>query len=113
LNYVLVATSGQIDDKPNGGASLNCSSTTPCIRLHNGGTIVSFSGTATANAIEFYVDPDSVVTTDGSAKSVQLLLYTSGRVTSRDQATAGTTNSSGNTYGPDTQYDPSWFDWDS
>lgn len=60
MTYLNTDTSSIIDALP-GMVSFTCSSTTPCIKLSNGGMLIfaneTFSGTNTTNAIEFSFDP--------------------------------------------------------
>jgi hypothetical protein len=95
----------------------NCSSAAFCLRLHNGAMLYSFdnsfSGTATTNAIYFYLDPDGRVTdgtTNGPGKSVILLLYTNGHIVSWGDALPATTSSDG-TRSACPGCDPPWFKW--
>lgn len=88
-----------------------------CVRLHNGGMLLwassGFMGTATTNAIYFYYDPDGQVTdgtTNGPGKSVVFWLYYNGRITSYANISANTVYGGG-TVGPNSAYDPPWFQW--
>jgi prepilin-type N-terminal cleavage/methylation domain-containing protein len=61
MNYLSKKTTGFIDGHELEG-NIDCSVTT-CLKLHNGGVIryptsVSFSGTASTNAMSFNFDPD-------------------------------------------------------
>ncbi len=117
MNYVSVQTTGSIDYFQT-ATTMNCLSTRPCLKLHNGGilsytTTWGFGGTSSTNVVQFWFDPDGVVTdgtTNGPGKSIIFELTYTGRVLNYG---------SGNTYcgswgcpfsgGPGV--DPPWFSW--
>ncbi len=116
MNYVQLKTIGTIDDIYR-FATLSCSSTSPCIKLHNGSTLFftsnAFGGTGASNALYYKIDPDGVVTdgtTNGPGKSLALFLYYSGKITDYGNINPGTTDSVvpfG--YNPSPAYTPPWF----
>ena len=117
MNYVNFLTSGNIDDEFGQGTA-SCSSSTPCLKLHNGAVLryrVSsggFGGTATTNGVWFKVDPDGVVTdgtTNGPGKALCLFLYTNGRVA--DIGSIPDTTNQYSTYTANTNSVPPWFSW--
>jgi prepilin-type N-terminal cleavage/methylation domain-containing protein len=116
LNYTSVDTSTSIDWVQTAG-SLSCTATEPCYKLHNGGTLrfmdVYFSGTGTTNAIYFDFDPDGVNSgsTSGPGKSVEFVLYYTGRLTTYGAHTDNTVSSAGTRVNAIPAYDPSWFGW--
>lgn len=95
MNYLSYDTSGTfVDAHPNwsgwsGSGRSACSSTTPCVKLHNGGSLLlndqaTFGGTSSLHLIELSFDPDTVTTgstADGPSKSVQFSLYYNGFLT--------------------------------
>jgi prepilin-type N-terminal cleavage/methylation domain-containing protein len=116
FNYVKYDTTITIDEVHTQGSAA-CSTTYPCIKLHNGAVLMfesgSFSGTATTNAIAFKVDPDGKVTdgtTNGPGKSLNFWLYYNGRLSTHGAIASGTVASTG-TYNPNSAYDPPWFSW--
>lgn len=117
MNYVSVPTSGTLDDVVTQNSVYTCNSGVTCLKLHSGGTLFyntsNFSGTNTTNFIQFYLDPDGVRgssgSADGSSKSLAIVLYYNGRVTTWGNMAANSVNSSG-TYSSGS-YDPSWFQW--
>lgn len=129
MSYVKYSTTGSIDSNYNMTGSYSCSTTYPCVTLHNG-TVIRFydpdpfgSLTTPSYAIIFQVDADGVLTssgtTDGPSKSTELYLYaTNGRVVDRSiidnktycGASGGdATCTSGRAPG---NYTPTWFSWD-
>ena len=117
MNYVSVPTSGTLDDVVTLNSVYTCNSGVTCLKLHSGGTLFydasNFSGTNTTNFIQFYLDPDGIRggsgTADGSSKSLAIVLYYNGRVTTWGNMAANSVNSAG-TYSSGS-YDPSWFQW--
>jgi len=114
MNYVALDTTSMIDrtymDPPE-----QCSATYPCLLLHSGARLSyspsePFAGTVSTSAIYFYLDPDGVVTTNGSGKSVVFFLYVNGRLTTWGNLAPGTYNSGGS-YTADPNRDPSWLSW--
>lgn len=76
-------------------------------------TINPFGGTASTNAVYYYVDPDGQVTdgtTNEPGKSVVLFLYANGRITTWGNLYSGTMNDGGG-YSADPAKDPSWLQW--
>jgi prepilin-type N-terminal cleavage/methylation domain-containing protein len=116
LNYVSTFT-GNID-RGYGDTTMACDASNPCLSLHNGAVLLytpadSFNGTASTNAIYFYLDPDGKVTdgtTNGPGKSILFFLYYTGRVTTWGNASPGT-KSGPMTYSADPSKDPPWFRW--
>jgi len=116
MNYVAVDSSSSIDLMYT-DTTRACTGGYGCIKLHNGGMLLwasgGFMGTASTNAIYFYFDPDGIVTdgtTNGPGKSTCFWLYYNGRITSYANLTAGTIYAGG-TAGPNSSYDPPWFQW--
>lgn len=122
MNYVKVDTTSTIDFHP-GFSFLNCSSSFPCLKLHNG-AVFSYSTTDRFCALDntgvtfFYVDPDGVYgnggTADGPSKSVVFWLYPDGRITTYGTMRAGSLagfGGCGSSWPIVPAYDPSWFSW--
>ena len=114
FNYVSVDTASTIDDIVGYGTQ-NCAPAFPCYRLHNGGLLLdraSFAGTGTTNAMVMHLDLEGNYSgsTTGDGKSVMLVLFYSGRITSRGQLNTGITSSQG-TWGTEPNGDPSWVVW--
>jgi prepilin-type N-terminal cleavage/methylation domain-containing protein len=116
MNYVTYDT-GRVLDDVNGSGSLVCSSTYPCLILHNGSAFqyeagASFSGTSTTNAIWFHIDPDSLYsgTTNGTGKAVGIFLYFNGRMSDEGSIASGTRNSV-QSYTANSNKVPFWFSW--
>lgn len=117
MNYISMDSSGTVIDHIPGFASSICDSSTPCIKLHNGGIVwlydtESFGGTTPLNVLAFRFDPDfsqnTVSTADGPLKAVEFELYYNGQLTTRGLIKAGTTGS----IAPFVSHpDPSWFQW--
>lgn len=110
----------EIDKNPPGSGFWPCGWTSPCFHLHNGAILmarhVSFNGTASTNAISFFLDPDGKPTnadaTASETKSLFLFLYYDGKVSSQGHCRPGTTDS--DLFWPcpmASSYDPSWFSW--
>lgn len=113
MNYVSVATTGTIDDKPADTVTLTCKAAAPCVKLHNGSIIQpmeaqSFGGTSSLHFISFTIDPDGVTT--GKEDSLRVVLYYNGSITSAYHCKTGSV-SSGFTCNPGNNQDPSWFSW--
>lgn len=115
LNYLQLDTSSTIDGLYNWASGFNCSVGNPCIVMHNGSLIwpypVSFSGTASNNALVFLVDPDSgnsSTSTTGPGKSMEIILYYNGRITTRGNASP-TAVSSDQSRSAWPAADPPWF----
>lgn len=116
MNYVVYDTSTVVDDIT-GNSSTTCTSTAPCIRLHNGGILMfdngnAFGGTATTNMIDFRLDPDGVYsgTTNGQGKMLIFALYYNGGIMTWDNLKPGTVGSYGS-YSSNSAAVPSWFNW--
>jgi prepilin-type N-terminal cleavage/methylation domain-containing protein len=116
MNYVAVQTSGSVDLNQ-ADSTISCDpGTTMCLKLHSGAVLhmftIQFSGTASTNALFFYLDPDGVEqsTTDGPGKSVVFFLYPNGRLTNYGGVLAGTQSSAG-PHNACTACDPPWFSW--
>ncbi len=118
MNYVKVDSTGVYDDAGAYNASYACSSGNTCLRLHNGGVLfyqtgMSFGGTATTNAIQYFFDPDGVrdgTATNNLSKSVLFILFFNGRVSSWGKV-ATFTSSSGTNAGGTANNEPVWFSW--
>jgi prepilin-type N-terminal cleavage/methylation domain-containing protein len=123
-NYVKIENSGDFDETP-GSWQATCGSvsgdgTLTCYRLHSGAileatSLNSFNGTATTNAVYFYLDPDGKYsgTTNGPGKSVVFFLYTDGKIKSWGNVYPNTTSGSMlGTYNPTPANDPTWWSWD-
>lgn len=120
FNYISLDTSGTLIDNLPTFASSTCNSSTPCLKLHNGGVlwlqdISTFGGTSNLNVIEFRFDPDAsnrtTSTADGPLKAVQFTLYYDGFITTRGVIKTGSVCSSGSLGGANASLDPSWFTW--
>lgn len=115
MNYVSVQTSGTIDHVV-GFTTITCDSTSPCLRLHNGGTLqvvdANMSGTSSTNATYFHFDPDGKYSgsTTGNGKALQLFLYYNGQITSRNYAQNPSCTELFCPLVP-TFVDPNWFSW--
>ena len=64
MNYVSIETTGTIDHFYSQAASENCTASSPCMNLHNGGKLLMFgchfgSGAST-NVVFLHFDPDGV-----------------------------------------------------
>lgn len=117
MNYVKMDTAGvySIDDE-HGTGSYACSSSTPCLLLHNGAILMawnhSFGSTTNLAAIQYYVDPDAKADLQGlSSASLNLAIYYNGRITTFGSRTAGTSDDRGNLDGNSFYPDPTWFSW--
>ncbi len=118
INYVQYDTSSTVDSVQTLG-SLTCSSTNPCLRMHNGAVLfvegaTSFGGTNPNNMVWVCVDPDGQYsgTTNGPGKALQFGLYYSGRITTRGTLHPNSFNSGGGPVAAVPVYDPPWFSWD-
>lgn len=114
FNYLSVDTSTTIDDIVGYGTQ-NCAGGFPCYRLHNGALLLdraSFAGTGTTNVMIMHLDLDGNYSgsTTGDGKSVMLVLFNNGRITSRGQVPTGITSSQG-TWGTELNGDPGWATW--
>ncbi|HEY9746906.1 MAG TPA: type II secretion system protein [Oculatellaceae cyanobacterium] len=115
INYVSRDTTSNIDGAY-GNGSVSCTGTNVCLRLHNGAVIlipdISFGGTATTNAVYFYVDPDGQDggVPNGTGNSVVFFLYANGRLTTWKNKLANTTTSFG-VEADCASCDPPWFSW--
>lgn len=118
MNYVSVDTVSMVDSHQ-AQTDFSCATQVTCLKLHNGATLfyastAQFGGTATTNAIWYYLDPDGRETdgtTNGPGKSVVFYLYFNGKL-----RTWGTlepnTYGNGNPWTADPNRDPPWFSWD-
>lgn len=105
MNYVATDTTAAMD-------GFTCSSTTPCLLLHNGGALnyptdKSFGGTGTTNELYFVFDPDG---SQNNIQSLAFFLFYQGQVNTAGGFHAASCNSGGcatTTAGAD----PSWFQW--
>lgn len=71
-----------------------------------------WGGTATNNAMLFYIDPDGVYsgTTNGVGKTLEIALYYNGQIRTRGTLVNPTVSGDGSRT-PDTSLDPPWFSW--
>jgi len=96
MNYVRVDTSSTIDSLP-GLGSVSCASAgRRCLKLHNGGTLRITDNNSfcsvNGNQYIFYVfDPDSKYSgsTNGPGKSIQIHVFTNGRINISAEIVAG------------------------
>jgi prepilin-type N-terminal cleavage/methylation domain-containing protein len=100
MSYVKLDTSGATVDAVPTITSVTCSSSTPCLKLHNGGTLYFsseyFAGSNTTNCIQLVFDPNGVPsgsTADSPGKSVQFEIYYDGKITTRGTARASSCHS--------------------
>jgi len=108
MNYVAVDTSAATYTGMTGCSTANI----VCMKLHNGGVLQYnsanvFNGSATTNAVLFNVDPDGT----GTATPATFLLYYNGRLTTAQNAVAGTVANSGatiTTFTTDPAYIQNW-----
>lgn len=112
MNYVSVDTTNQIDGTGTSESNRQCSSSNPCLVLHNGGKLFvgntndgNFSGNNTTNAVAFQFDPDGGV---GGGRSIKFMLYYDGYIKTRGAIRTGTRTSNG-TYSASATADPEWF----
>ncbi len=104
-----------------GLATIGCTTVRPCLQLHNGAVLQAdqdigyFGGTATTQAIFFFLDPDGKITdgtTNGPGKSVRIFLYYNGAIRTSGTMLTGTGNVIHFPGGsPDPSLDPPWFHW--
>lgn len=119
LNYVKIETTCLFDEIPTGDVADCAAANIRCYRLHNGAILETvdwqeFGGTATTNAIFFYLDPDGKYSGSptGPGKSVGIFLYFNGRLTNWGNVLPNTNNNTGwGPYNPDPAKDPAWFSW--
>lgn len=124
MNYVSLDTSGtKVDAHPlwvgeSGSGRNTCNVSTPCLKLHNGGSLYLYNSTSFGCAtslclIEFSFDPDAVTagnTADSITKALQFELYYDGTIRSRGQTKPGSCDSTGcGSLEPNSSIDPSWF----
>ena len=114
FNYLNTDTSATIDDIV-GYGNQTCNGGIPCYKLHNGAILMDragFGGTGTTNVMIMHLDPDGNYSgsNTGDGKSVMLILYYNGRITSRGQIPTGITSSLG-TWGTELNGDPTWATW--
>lgn len=107
MNYVSLATTGDLGDATSGMNMPTCTATLPCMRLHNGGVIQydtaqTFGGSTTTHAIAFNLDPDGT----GPLGAITFWQYYNGRFTTGQQALTPT---SGATTLTTTTTDPSYL----
>lgn len=116
LNYVQVDTAtGSVDWVYGNTTTDNCSSSSPCLRMHNGSIIKywdfeNYSGTSTTHSFLLIIDPDGKVsgsTTNGPGKSLAVILYYNGRISDVSQPGVSCCN----TYGWPSSVIPPWFSW--
>lgn len=118
MNFISIDSSGtQVDSRPGQGANI-CNVTSPCITLHQGGTLwlrsAYFSGTSTSHSIQMVYDPDSVYsgsTADGPGKAVSFQLYYNGALKTRENVIDPSCESDTCPFSPIVGSDPSWFRW--
>ena len=116
MNYIKYDTTSQMDNLWGFAGPASCSSR-PCLKMHNGSVIMlynleSFGGTASSNAILFHIDPDGINTsgsaTNGPGKMVEVELYYSGLISTREQLPVAAV-SSGSTRSALPSGDPPWL----
>lgn len=117
MNYVGVDTTGTVDADTGGSTAITCNDGFwTCLKLHGGATLFygtySFAGTATTNAIWFYIDPDGVYsgTTNGPGKAEQVYVYYNGKISTRGYIASNTCDSHG-CDNPIPSAEASWFNW--
>ena len=125
LNYVRLDTGVASYDWYYGRAGTQtCSTSKPCLFLHNGGLLrylhqVSYGNTDSTDALYFFFDPDGQVsnggTTDGPGKSVVFYIYYNGMVRSYANIFPTTgyfiTGTGYTADNPISNADPPWFSW--
>lgn len=117
LNYVRqdVLASTEIDGGYASGTPRTCSTNRPCLFLHNGAALmfedVSFGGTATTNAVVFFIDPDGQISSSPEGRGLYFALYYNGRITDQGNYLPGTTTSFSSLGAYPTGVPP-WFSWD-
>jgi type II secretory pathway pseudopilin PulG len=118
MNYVSVDSAGtnSVDGVIGGPASLTCSATNPCLRLHSGGKLrlgqETFSGSNTTNCIVLIFDPDGVASgssADSYSKPVRFNLYYDGTISTRGTAKTNSCTSNLCPFDASPSSDPSWF----
>lgn len=103
MNYTRTDTSSTIDLDPYEApimppGTLACSASYPCMKLHNGGTLMLLNNASFGSASGFIygiLDPDGNPT--GKADSIVLCIYYNGRATTFGNIMATSS------------YDPTWF----
>jgi prepilin-type N-terminal cleavage/methylation domain-containing protein len=117
LNYVRKDSVTVIDEWH--GANTRTCLINQCYLLHNGAMIwadpATFGGTASTNAVSFWVDPDGKVTdgtTNGPGKGVLFYLYYDGKVRTRGTLVPNTCDNGQCWATPNPPEDPPWFSWD-
>ncbi len=119
MNYVRIDTSSTVDGYENSTSTVDCRSITICLVLHQGGRLYIynnrvFDGVSTTNVLFTLYDPDNEASgvIGAPGKSLGIVLYRNGRITSRAGVTA---NSAADNYTDpfpvDVNSDPSWFSW--
>lgn len=108
MNYVAIDTSSVMNDA--GAGTWTCSSSYPCLRLHNGGSLnylanLSFGGNTTQHAIYFRFEPDSRL---NNISALPMLLFYPGNISTDGSYHAYTCNSGGCTT-TTSGADPTWF----
>jgi len=115
MNYVATSSVLVVDDVQ-GSSSFACSSSYPCLILHNGSVLHystgSFGGTSPTNAIWFHIDPNGFYggTTNGSDKAASFFIYVNGQIVDEGNIKAGTANSV-QSYSANSSKVPPWFNW--
>lgn len=108
VNYVRIDTTTTIDNSPGYGTQ-TCSSSQPCLTLHNGAKLMyrnneAFGGTTANRGLWFVFDPDG---RSNSTPSLTFYLLYSGRVAGSGDLPV--ISSSMLTYGAASN--PTWFSW--
>jgi prepilin-type N-terminal cleavage/methylation domain-containing protein len=118
LNYVSIEPDFTLIDAMPPWTAYVCWSGDPCLKLHNGGTLLLMGYPMTALApnrtIVFVFDPDgqySGSTTDGPSKSVMFALTYTGRLLTISDPGFLSNLCLGPWCPPGTNLDPSWFHW--
>lgn len=114
MNYIEFDNTSVIDSTVISPNSFSCSSGSwDCLKLASGAIIAHednpFGGTTNLHCVRFWVDPNSVY--DGgpprsSGRSVLMVIYYNGRLTSRSRMKAGSSCLG------QANDDPYWFSWD-
>ena len=110
MNYVRVDSTTTVDDTPINAAVSCGNANAKCLQLHNGSmlwywTYVSFSGTATTNAVYYHLDPDGVTSND---KAINLFVYPNNKIRTEGEIDTNTCSSDG-CRTPNPGQNPSWW----
>jgi prepilin-type N-terminal cleavage/methylation domain-containing protein len=116
FNYVTEDTGGSTVDDAQSLGTVTCNASNRCLRLHNGAVLLyyptmAFGGTGNTNGVWFNLDPDGKVTDGVNGKSVQIWLYTTGRMTTVGSIDPGSCWDAGCNATAMPNLDPPWFKW--